>query len=380
MINQKAFYESLEKEGVTFITGVPDTLLNEFCKYVDTHLPKEQHVIAANEGNAIGLAAGYQVGTGTVPLVYMQNSGIGNAMNPLLSLTNKDVFGIPMVLLIGWRGDPSINDHPQHAKQGELTTVLMEDMDIPFRVVENDDEKAIETAQWAVQTAKKMSSPVALIGQKGVFSKAKKDEVDDSNSPYSMSREEAMECLIEYLPKNSIFVATTGRATRELYGLRNKYGSGHNQDFLNVGAMGHASSIANGIALAQKKRLVVCLDGDSAAIMHLGSLTTAGKLQSKNFLHVVLNNGAHESVGGQPSAGFMANFTVIAENSGYQTVGKPVETASELQETVKKLLAKEGPAFIDVHVRKGIRKDLGPLDINHREYKEALMKLLIEDS
>ena len=364
MIDQKAFYECLQNEGVAFITGVPDSLLNEFCKYVEAHLPSERHVIAANEGNAVALAAGYHFATGTVPLVYMQNSGIGNAMNPLLSLTNKEVYGIPMILLIGWRGDPGVTDHAQHKKQGELTPLLLEAMDIPFRIIENDGEGSFDAARWAVRTAQKICGPVALLAKKGMFEKGKKKED---------------ECVLQCVPKEAIFVATTGRATRELYGLRNLSGVGHNQDFLNVGAMGHTSSIASGIALAQKKRLVVCLDGDAAAIMHLGSLTTAGKLKLPNFLHVVLNNGAHESVGGQPSAGFVANLTAIANNSGYKTVGAAVETEQALRDAIKTLLSTEGSAFIDIRVRKGIRSDLGSLDFNLREQKEAFMKLLTED-
>ncbi len=379
MIDQKAFYECLQNEGVAFITGVPDSLLNEFCKYVEAHLPSERHVIAANEGNAVALAAGYHFATGTVPLVYMQNSGIGNAMNPLLSLTNKEVYGIPMILLIGWRGDPGVTDHAQHKKQGELTPLLLEAMDIPFRIIENDGEGSFDAARWAVRTAQKICGPVALLAKKGMFEKGKKKEEEGSDSIYNMTRENAIECVLQCVPKEAIFVATTGRATRELYGLRNLSGVGHNQDFLNVGAMGHTSSIASGIALAQKKRLVVCLDGDAAAIMHLGSLTTAGKLKLPNFLHVVLNNGAHESVGGQPSAGFVANLTAIANNSGYKTVGAAVETEQALRDAIKTLLSTEGSAFIDIRVRKGIRSDLGSLDFNLREQKEAFMKLLTED-
>ena len=374
MIDQKKFHECLQNEDVEFITGVPDSLLNEFCLYAEAELPRERHIIAANEGNAVALAAGYHLATGTVPLVYMQNSGIGNAMNPLLSLTNKDVYAIPMVLLIGWRGDPDIKDHAQHKKQGELTPVLLDAMDIPFRIISSDDENAFELARWAVRTARKRSAPTALIAKKGMFARSKKKEAGAEDSKYNMSRENAIECIMSCVPEDTIFVATTGRTTRELYELRNLSGAGHNMDFLNVGAMGHASSIANGIVLGAKNRLVVCLDGDAAAIMHLGSLTTMGVLGSLKFLHVVLNNGAHESVGGQPSAGYTANLTAIAENSGSQTVGSAVETKESLQDAVKILLATEGPAFIDARIRKGIRADLPPLNVSPLDLKDMLMK------
>ena len=378
MIDQKKFHECLQNAGVEFITGVPDSLLNEFCLYAEAELPPERHVIAANEGNAVALAVGYHLATGSVPLVYMQNSGIGNAMNPLLSLTNKDVYAIPMVLLIGWRGDPDIKDHAQHKKQGEITPALLDAMDIPFRVIDSDGEDAFEAARWAVRTAREISGPTALIAKKGMFAQSKKKEAGAEGGKYNMSRENAIECIMRSVPEDTIFVATTGRATRELYELRNLHGMDHNMDFLNVGAMGHASSIANGIALGAKNRLVVCLDGDAAAIMHLGSLTTTGLLGSSNFLHVVLNNGAHESVGGQPSAGHKANLTAIAKNAGYQTAGSAVKTKEALQDAVKTLLATEGPAFIDARIRKGIRADLPPLNVSHLDLKDMLMKNLKE--
>ena len=374
MIDQKKFHECLQNAGVEFITGVPDSLLNDFCMYAQNELPRERHIIAANEGNAVALAAGYHLATGTVPLVYMQNSGIGNAMNPLLSLTNKDVYAIPMVLLIGWRGDPDIKDHAQHKKQGELTPVLLDAMDIPFRVIDSDGEDAFEAAKWAVRTAREISGPTALIAKKGMFARSKKKEAGAGDDKYNMSRENAIECIIKYVPEDAIFVATTGRATRELFVLRESSGTGHEMDFLNVGAMGHASSISAGIALARKNRLVVCLDGDGAAIMHLGALTTTAKLGLSNLLHVVLNNGAHESVGGQPTAGFKANLTAIADNLGYKTVDSEVETVQALRYAIQKLLTTEEPKFIDIRIRQGVRSDLGPLKASLSNLKGIFMK------
>ncbi len=373
MIDMRRFHECLQNAGVEFFAGVPDTLLNDFCRYVETELPREKHVIAANEGNAIALATGYHLATGTVPVVYMQNSGIGNSVNPLCSLTNKEVYAIPMVLIIGWRGDPAVNDHVHHQKQGDLTPVLMEDMEIPHKILDDNTEKALEYAQWAVDTAKKQSTPTALIVKKGVLAKLVKDPFDSTNETLEMSRENAIEVVIKNVPNDAICVASTGRATRELYALRDLRGEEHDRDFLNIGAMGHASSIAAGMALAHPKRQVVCLDGDSAAIMHMGALTTIGVLGLPNFLHVVLNNGVHESVGCQLSAGFRANLTGIAENAGYRTIGKAVETGRELRDAIEKLLQDDGPAFIDVHIRKGIRSDLPKLRFSHIEAKEKLM-------
>jgi phosphonopyruvate decarboxylase len=374
MIDPKEFIEYLKNESIAFITGVPDTLLNDFCLYIEKHWSKEQHVIAANEGNAVALATGYHLATGSVPLVYMQNSGLGNTVNPLLSLTHSDVYAIPMILLIGWRGEPGTKDHIQHKKQGELTPFLLKAMNIPYKVLTNNMEESFTAVKWATETAKQISSPVALLARKGVLEKGEKESPNDESA--KLSREEAIRCIIKSVPKGSVFVATTGRATRELHALRDILGDNHSADFLNVGAMGHASSIATGIAIANKNRLVVCLDGDSAAIMHLGALTTTGKVQLSNFLHVILNNGVHESVGGQPSAGYLVNLTAIAENSGYVTIGKAVEKEQEIRESVKHLISINKPAFIDVHIRSGIRNNLPILKINHIDLKNTFMDLI----
>lgn len=376
MIDQKKLLNHLQESKVEFITGVPDTLLNDFCLSVEEEWPKEQHVIAANEGNAVALAVGYHLATNSVPIVYMQNSGIGNTINPLLSMTNKEVYGIPLILLIGWRGDPSLNDWAQHKKQGELTPVLMDDLDIPYKVVEDNLELVLDSFSWAIKTAQEINSPVAIIAKKGVFEKGEKEDAMNQPSIYELTRESAMAFIIDTLPEDTVYVATTGRASRELHAIREFRGMGHENDFLNIGAMGHASSIAVGIAISKKDRLVVCLDGDAGAIMHLGSFTTTGLIQPKNFLHIVLNNGAHESVGGQPSAGFNSDLAGIAEKSGYKTIDKPVNTKQGLTQSLRKALEIKGPSFIEVTIRKGMRKEVPPLRVVHKDLKEVLMNNL----
>lgn len=373
MIDIKTFIESLENGGVEFVSGVPDTLLNDFCLYIDHHWRADRHILAANEGNAVALAAGYHLSTGTIPLVYMQNSGIGNAVNPLISLTHKEVYSIPILLLVGWRGDPSRKDHAQHKKQGEITPDLLRAMDIPYQILENETEDVLEKAKWALRKAKELNSPVALIVKKGVLEKGEKESFKNDGT-FSLSREEAINILIDSVPKDSIFVGSTGRITRELYELRNFRGESHEWDFLNVGAMGHTSSIAMGIAVANTNRLVVCLDGDSSAIMHLGALTTAGNTHLPNFLHVVLNNGVHESVGGQASAGFSIDLTGIAQSSGYKTANRAVETKKGIQNSLKNLLTGVGPFFIDLHIRKGIRSDLPALKYDLKHTKEKFIE------
>lgn len=375
MIDLHKFVDCLDLEGVKFISGVPDTLLNDFCLYVADNWPKEHHVIAANEGNSLALAAGFHLATGSVPLVYMQNSGLGNVVNPFLSLTHKDVYAIPMVLLIGWRGDPTTKDHVQHKKQGELTTVFLDAMGIPYKILEKDTNDSLDKVNWAMKTAREINSAVALVVRKGILAKSEKEGFNDEENQL-LSREEAIKCVIENVPENSVFVASTGRATRELFELRNLNGSGHDMDFLNVGAMGHTSSIALGLTMGLKNRLVVCLEGDSSAIMHLGAFTTAGLVKPENFLHILLNNGVHESVGGQPSAGFSAELTSIAENSGYNTIGGTVKTAIEIQRSINILLEKKGPCFIEIIIKKGIRSDLPPLKFDLKITKENFIKNL----
>ncbi len=373
MINQKRFLNTLQESGVRFFTGVPDSFLNGFCNYLLETIPEDRHVIAANEGNAIAIASGYYFSTGIIPLVYMQNSGMGNTLNPLVSLADRHVYSVPMILLIGWRGEPGTElKHPQHRTQGEITLKTLEMLDIPYVIAEDNDDKLEEQIRWAVKTAKEERKQVAVIGRKGVFAGGKKANIVDDR--YPLSREEAIEIILDTMPEDTVYTATTGRATREIYFLRERRGEGHQHDFLNLGSMGHASSVALGIALAKRNRNVVCLDGDSAALMHMGCFTMVSKLNVPNFLHIVLNNGAHESVGGQPSAGQLVDFTKIAEGSGYRTIGKPVETKEELERAIRELTAQEKAAFIDVRIHKGLKGELPPLDISSKELIHEMME------
>lgn len=370
MIEQKELFTALDNMGLDFFTGVPDSLLNDFCLYLVNNLPNDHHVMAANEGNAIGVAAGYHMATGKVPVVYMQNSGIGNATNPLLSLTHPTVYSIPLILVIGWRGDPSVKDHAQHKKQGELTTVLMEDMDIPYDILDSDDT-VIDKFQWAAKKAKAINAPVALIAKKAILTqKEKKQEYADSSL---MNREEAISAILDVLGEDAIYLATTGRATRELHEQVAAHGFSHGIEFLNVGAMGHLSSIGLGIALGNPDKKVVVFDGDAAAVMHMGSLATNGRYQPSNLIHVVLNNGVNESVGGQLSSGQIVDLTTIANGCGYSTIGRPIEEKKELKQTIKQMAASNHLSFIDVYVRQGIRKDMPGLKIDHQPAKEDFM-------
>lgn len=373
MVDQQKLFAALQDMGIHFYTGVPDSLLNDFCNYMVKNIPDGEHVMAANEGNAIGIAAGNYMATGNIPLVYMQNSGIGNATNPLLSLTHPSVYSIPLIMVIGWRGDPSIKDHAQHKKQGELTPVLMVDMDIPYDILD-DENTVIDKFKWAYEKAREINAPVALIAKKGILSQEEKHQ----EYPVSklMNREEAIAAVIDVFGEDAVYLATTGRATRELKEQLTVHGISLDHEFLNVGSMGHLSSIGLGIALGSPEKRVVVFDGDSAAVMHMGSLATNGRYQPKNLIHVVLNNGVNESVGGQKSSGQIINLTHVAKACGYKTVGSFVESKEDLQKALKQLDADKHLVFVDVHVRQGMRKDMPNLCMEYQPAKKVLMDFL----
>ena len=371
MLDQKKVFETLQAHGVSYYVGVPDSYLNGFCNYALQHYPNH-NVITANEGNAVALAAGHYLATREIPLVYMQNSGEGNAVNPLVSLADKNVYAIPMILLIGWRGQGNSEpNHPQHKLQGEITTSLLEILHIPYTVLEDDDVKFAETVEKAVKYCTEERGIYACVAPKGVM--ADPDKPNNVDDKYPMSREEAIEVILDHMPADTIYSATTGRATRELFFLREKREEGKEHDFLNVGSMGHASSVALGIALSKPDRYVVALDGDSAAIMHMGAMTMVSKVSAPNFLHVILNNGAHESVGGQPSAGHLLDWTKIADACGYETVHHPVTTKEELIEAIEKLKRAGKAGFIDCRIHKGLARKLPPIIFDHREAIDKLI-------
>ena len=381
MIRPQFFYDLLKENGTDFFTGVPDSLLKNFCAYLTDTVDAKHHIIAANEGCAVGLASGHYFATNTIPLVYMQNSGLGNTVNPLLSLADKDVYSVPLLLVIGWRGEPEgDHDEPQHIKQGKVTCALLEAMEIPYAVLEADEEKAAVQITDAYKTIKERSAPFALVIRKGCFDSytLKSNEC----VPAEMTREQAIEQIIGCMPSNTVFVSTTGMASRELYELREKNQQKHDTDFLTVGSMGHASQIALGIALCKRDRTVICIDGDGAALMHLGGFSTIGTQKPQNMIHIVLNNGAHDSVGGQPTVARNINLCAIAEACGYgQAVC--VRTQAELAAALANAVAAPdaadmAPVFIEILVSKGSRPDLGRPTSSPIENKKAFMTLLEE--
>jgi phosphonopyruvate decarboxylase len=367
MISSSDFYNSLKNKGIDFFAGVPDSLLKDFCAYLQDNAQKNRHIISANEGNAVGLALGHYLATGNPALVYMQNSGQGNAVNPLTSLADKEVYGIPILLLVGWRSEPGIKDEPQHAKQGRITLDLLKTLEIPYSILEDSFEKNLEDA---LKYMKEKSSPYALIAKKGTFEEYKSKPID---SKYSLTREDALKIVLSRLEKE-VVVSTTGMLSRELFELREQSKQNHEKDFLVVGGMGHASSIALGIALNSEKQ-VYCLDGDGSVLMHMGSLAVNALANSKNFRHIVFNNGSHESVGGQPTAASDLNLADIAKSCSYKSVFI-AENKEELEKEIQNLAKSEGPSFLEIKIKKGHRKDLGRPTKSSEENKISFMNYL----
>jgi phosphonopyruvate decarboxylase len=352
MVSVDFFYGELQRRGVDFFSGVPDSLLKDFCAYISENVKKSSAVTAVNEGSAVALAAGHHLASGKIPLVFMQNSGIGNALNPLLSLCDADVYRIPLLLLIGWRGEPGIHDEPQHITQGRLTCPLLETSGIPFLVMADTEEALRPQLDAAFAELRQNGSPFALVVRRGIFAPWKPREAENT---LPLSREEAIEAIILSSP-HDFFFSTTGMASRELYELREKHGLSHERDFLTVGSMGHASSIALGAALAKPSVPLTCLDGDGAALMHMGAFASIGAISPPNFRHIVLNNGAHDSVGGQATVAFSVDLAAIARAAGYRSVCR-ADTLPALREALA--ASREGPQFIEVRIRRGNRPDLG---------------------
>ena len=373
MLNCKEFFDLLHGGEIDFFSGVPDSLLKFFNSYILDNVDQNQHIIAANEGNAIALASGYYLATTKIGLVYMQNSGLGNAINPLVSLSDKEVYGIPVLLLIGWRGEPGEKDEPQHQKQGKITLKLLETLDIPYEILTKDIEDTKRKLSSAIKYMNKFNAPFALVVKKGTFEKY--EQINESQQNYELSREKAINLIIDNLDEQDIVVSTTGMISRELFESRIQKNQRHETDFLTVGSMGHASQIALGIAISNPKKQVFCLDGDGSVIMHMGSLGIIGSKQMKNFKHIILNNESHDSVGGQPTVGNIINFVSLAKSCKYKNSFK-VLTEIELNKKMLKLKSDDGPILLEIMVNRGNRKDLGRPTKTPKENMNLFMNFL----
>ena len=373
MLRPEFFVNTLKEHSIDFYAGVPDSLLKNICAYITDNLPAEQNIIAANEGGAMGIAAGYHLATGKVPVVYMQNSGEGNIINPLASLTDKEVYNIPVLLVIGWRGRPGVKDEPQHVKQGKVTIGLLNVMGINYAILPKDEAEAAKQIKIAVDYMKATNECYALVIEKDTFDAYKLQNVEKND--LTMTREEAIQKVAVSIEDSACIVSTTGMISRELFEARTAWNQGHERDFLTVGSMGHASQIALGIALQKPERKVYCFDGDGASLMHMGNMAITASMNCKNYVHVVFNNGAHDSVGGQPTVGLKIDLCGVAKAVGYKATYS-VDPMDQLEAVLPEVKSVEGPVLLQVCVKKGNRKDLGRPTTTPVQNKEALMEFL----
>jgi len=357
-----------------FYTGVPDSQLKALCNYLMDHygIDPKHHVIAANEGNCTALAAGYHLATGKVPVVYMQNSGEGNIINPVASLLNDKVYAIPVIFIIGWRGEPGIHDEPQHIYQGEVTVKLLEDMGIDSFIIGPDTtEDEVKTVMDGFREKLAQGLDVAFVIRKGALTDAPKVEYKNDNS---MVREEIIKHIVAASGEDPI-ISTTGKASRELFETRVANDQSHKYDFLTVGSMGHSSSIALGVALNKPHQRIWCVDGDGAVLMHMGAMAVVGANKPENLIHVVINNGAHETVGGMPTVAADIDLVAIAKACGYPNAIS-VDSFEALDRELEAAKNRNELSLIEVKCSIGARDDLGRPTTTAFENKQNFMEYI----
>lgn len=360
--------------GADYYAGVPDSQLKALCNYLMNRygLDAKHHVIGANEGNCTALAAGYHLATGKIPVVYMQNSGEGNVINPVASLLNDQVYAIPVIFVVGWRGEPGVHDEPQHIYQGEVTVQLLEDMGIRTFVLGRETSRGeLASVMKSYREVLAEGKSVAFVVRKGALTYGEKITY---NNQYTMIREEIIRHIVQAAGEDPI-VSTTGKASRELFEIREANGQGHQYDFLTVGSMGHSSSIALGIAAQKPDTRIWCVDGDGAVLMHMGAMAVVGVQKPKNLIHVVINNGAHETVGGMATAAAKIDLSEVAKACGYPYAVR-VENLEELDEELSAAKARGELSMIEVSCSIGAREDLGRPTTTARENKERFMEYL----
>ena len=354
MIRPSDFYEALLAHGFTYFSGVPDSLLKDLCAFIDERVAPEDHVVNVNEGGAVALAAGYHLATGKLPVVYLQNSGTGNIVNPLLSLVDPAVYRIPILFVIGWRGEPGVADEPQHVAQGRVMPTLLDTLGLEYDVVDADTDVAALLARVRHDMTD-YGRCHALLVRKGVFSPYGLRPGDGARGA---TRSEAISVILDALGPSDLVVSTTGMTSREVYAHRHERREGHRRDFLTVGSMGHCSQIALGVADHAPSRDVYCLDGDGAVLMHMGSLAVIGTRAPSNLRHIVINNGAHDSVGGQPTAAREIDLCAVALACRYGSA-ESIEGVDALPAAMERLRAATGPAMLEVHVASRAHTDAG---------------------
>jgi len=377
----QAFFNALKENGVESFYGVPDSLLKDFAMFVSDEFAienTEKHIITSNEGTAVGLAAGYYMASGKPACVYLQNSGLGNTVNPIMSLSHERVYGIPMLLMVGWRGEPGVKDEPQHNFMGEQTIACLDSMKVKYAILPDTYEEALQCVAEAKEHMEANSAPYCILVRKNTFEKYKLKNKLITAEPHWLSREDAIKTVADALGDDVAIVSATGMPSRELYEHRVAVfgeAGATGRDFLTVGSMGCCSSIAMGVALGAPHKQVVALDGDGGTIMHLGALVTNAQKASPNFKHVIVNNGAHDSVGGQPSFAFDFSLPDVAKACGYKEV-RVAESPQEITEGCQWLKQAEGPVLLEIKVQQGARSDLGRPKSSPAENKKGFMEFV----
>tara|TARA_B100000212_G_scaffold342100_1_gene327601 strand:- start:21392 stop:22534 length:1143 start_codon:yes stop_codon:yes gene_type:complete len=376
MIDPNVFLKTFIKSDIRFFAGVPDSLLKEVCACFSDQLKENSHIIATNEGAAISLGIGHYLASSRPALIYLQNSGLGNIINPLISLSHKDIYSIPAILLIGWRGEILESgiqkaDEPQHVVQGRITCQQLDLLGIKYKIIDEFTMNIEGIIHDIISESIIESSPIALLVRKNTFSKYKKN-IHLQLSKYAR-REEIIKSILLNISPETIVVATTGMASREVFETRETLKQDHSKDFLTVGGMGHASQIAAGIAIEQPNRKVLCIDGDGALLMHTGSLAVSAGCP--NLIHILINNCAHDSVGGQPTKADSVELSRLANVFGYK-VTKKVFDINQLTKTLEECMNNKGSTFIEVMSSKGSRSDLGRPTSKPLENKVSIMKTL----
>lgn len=373
MIRARNLLQQIEAMGIKVVAGVPDSTLKSFCDGLQAYEGNLEHYVTANEGAAVGVAIGTYLATGKPACVYMQNSGIGNTVNPVASLAHTDVYGIPMLFLVGWRGEPGKKDEPQHVFQGRITCRMFELLEIEYKVIDEEttEDKLQEILEKAGEAFKK-NRQFAIIIKKNTFSEDKKYVWDNGNI---LNREAVLGKLLELFPRETAIVSTTGKISRELYEQSNSLYGDHESVFMTVGGMGHASMIAFGVAKQYPEKLIVCIDGDGAVLMHMGAIPFIASQAPKNYVHIVINNMAHESVGAMPTGCQETNFAEVARAAGYKYTEK-VSTMEALENVCRRIRIGDGPILLEIMVSLASRPDLSRPAETAKENREHFMNFL----
>ena len=373
MIEPAEFYRALRTNDLTFFTGVPDSLLKDLCAFITDEVPSDQHVINANEGSAVALAAGYHIATGRIPVVYLQNSGTGNVINPLLSLADPAVYAIPILFIIGWRGEPGVPDEPQHVTQGRVMPELLSAIGLDYDVIDADQQDFGNIIERATREMRSSGRSRALLIRKNTFAPYHPRAAGSGDAAFT--RSDAVGVVLARMEPTDLLVSTTGMTSREVFAYREQREEPHDRDFLTVGSMGHCSQIALGLAQHQPSRRVVCLDGDGAVIMHMGSLAIIGSQRPVNFRHIVLNNGAHDSVGGQPTAARQIDIAAVALACGYRGA-EVTHDRGQTEAAMDRLMDPPGPAMLEIRVASHPHTDAGRPTTTPVENKAGFMNAL----